>query len=298
MFNNEFNKRNKHKFISNFLATNKQTGEKCLIKIIDEIIYVERKILQNFISEFKLIIHPNIIELKEIIETEEKIYIINKVTSGLLFKRIIEKTSSTYTEKYISTIIRQLIITLDYLHEKNFIHNDIQPENLFFINNKEEIENNQEILLLDISKSSIIQLIQSQKLECRCDLPLFISPERIKSENNTTKGDMWSVGVIVYLLLCGFLPFIHDKDMPKLFDSILNANFNFPVENWKNISNDAIDFINCLLVIDPLKRMSAKEALQHAWLQGIPPQFPLERAKNNLKEYYYSSPDIWFDEDC
>ena len=287
------NKRDPFTLTFTHRATYKATGETFKIKS-NNISHLDSEMYQNFVSEIESISHPNIVQLKETIETNETFYIVNEETSGLLFKRIIEKSSQSYTEGFISSLIRNLVQALDYLHDKNISHLDVLPENLYLKFKKEQEERNIDIedeLLLEMS---ISKLTGSETLMSPvCRIPVYVSPECLKGNSDGKESDMWSVGVICYVLLCGFPPF-YSENIPELFTAIISADFDYPDEYWRYISDSAIDFIDCLLVEDPAKRMSAKDALQHRWLQvdeqlpGSPQQIPLEKSFTKLKEYLSS----------
>eukprot|EP01097_Dermamoeba_algensis_P005047 TRINITY_DN321_c0_g1_i4.p1 TRINITY_DN321_c0_g1~~TRINITY_DN321_c0_g1_i4.p1 ORF type:complete len:156 (+),score=44.94 TRINITY_DN321_c0_g1_i4:611-1078(+) len=104
-------------------------------------------------------------------------------------------------------------------------------------------------------------------LETACGTPGYVAPEVLTATGYDKEVDLWSIGVITYILLCGFPPF-YNEDVPALFEQILNADFDYPEEYWDSISDEAKDFINRLLVVDAEKRMTTQQALEHPWLQG------------------------------
>jgi len=260
------------------LGTHNASGEQFAIKIIDK-----KNVKQDLhrlaieMDVLKSVCHPNIIELKEIFETDETLYIVTEVVSGgELFDRIVEKGS--YSEKDAAMLIRKLIEALDYLHDKNIVHRDLKPENLLLKSKNEDTE----VKLADFGLSKVLG--NEVLMQTACGTPGYVAPEILKAEGYGKGVDLWSVGVITYILLCGFPPF-YNENVPALFESIINAEFDYPDEYWSHISDDAIDFIDNLLVADPSKRMDAKAALQHTWLQGNAPSTPLKAVQTKLKEY-------------
>lgn len=116
-------------------------------------------------------------------------------------------------------------------------------------------------------------------MQTACGTPGYVAPEVLNATGYDKEVDMWSVGVISYILLCGFPPFYGDT-VPQLFEQILNGRFDYPEEYWCNVSDTAVDFINKLLVVDKEKRMTAAQALQHPWLTGKQSEAKLEIGKN------------------
>ena len=94
-----------------------------------------------------------------------------------------------------------------------------------------------------------------------------MAPEVLQAQGYGPEVDLWSIGVITYILLCGFPPFYHEE-LPELFEQIMSADFDFPEEYWDSVSNEAKDFIKKLLVVKPSDRMTVDQALSHPWLKG------------------------------
>jgi len=237
----------------------KEDGHVYAVKIINKAnqdlsrLTVEMEILQS-------VKNTNIIQLREIYEKESTLYIITElVTGGELFDRIVKK--GHYTEKDAATVIRKLCEAIDYLHSKGIVHRDLKPENLLL---KEE-DDDTEIKVADFGLSKIVGA--DNMMQSACGTPAYVAPEILSSSPYTKAVDLWSIGVITYILLCGFPPFYH-QHIPILFKAILKADFSYPEEYWGNISDDAIDFIDNLLVRDPDLRMTARQALSHRWLQN------------------------------
>lgn len=254
-------------------------GDEVAIKIIEKK-NVEQDLarLATEMQILKSVDHPNIIKLKEIFETDSMLYIVTEVvTGGELFDRIVEKGS--YCERDAAVLVKKLVTALDYLHNKNIVHRDLKPENLLL----KSPEQDTEVKLADFGLSKVLG--QEVMMQTACGTPGYVAPEILQS-SETGYGkevDMWSVGVITYILLCGFPPFYNDN-VAQLFESIIKADFDYPSDYWDNISDDAIDFIDNLLIPDPAKRMSAAEALQHSWLSGNAPNTPLKSVPNAIQK--------------
>jgi len=240
----------------------KKTKEKVAVKIIDKknVGKDYEKNLKMEMAILQKVHHPNIIALKEMIDTDDKLYfVMESVTGGELFDRIVEKGS--YSEDDAKELVRKIVSAVEYLHAKGIAHRDLKPENLLV----KSLENDTEVKIADFGLSKIID--QEKMMQTACGTPGYVAPEVLNAEGYGHEVDMWSIGVITYILLCGFPPF-YSESVPEVFEQIMKAEYDYPAEYWDEISSEAKDFINHLLVVDVKKRLSAKGALEHAWLKG------------------------------
>jgi len=240
----------------------KKNGSRVALKFIDKK-YVDKEdlvLLSREIDIMKKVNHQNVLSLKEIFETSTQISLVMElVTGGELFFKIVERGS--YSEKDAANIVNQIINGVKYLHSLGIAHRDLKPENLLCSG-----EDNMTIKIADFGLSKIFaggaQLITS------CGTPDYAAPEVLTGEQSYEKSvDLWSVGVITYVLLCGYPPF-YATTQPALFEKIIKANYSFPEPEWAYVSDTAKDFIRNLLVLDPKKRMTAEECLEHPFLEG------------------------------
>lgn len=241
----------------------KSSGEKVAIKFIEKR-YVEKDeliLLSREIDIMKKVQHRNILRLYEIYETESHLSLVMElVNGGELFYKIVDKGS--YTEGEARDVIRQLVEGVDYLHNKGFAHRDLKPENLLCSESDEGVV----IKIADFGLSKGFG--NGSRLETHCGTPDYAAPEVLRMEGSYDKEvDLWSVGVITYVILCGFPPF-YGKTQTQLFERILNAEYDFPDPEWTHISNQAKDFIQHLLVLDLDKRYKTQQCLEHPWLKG------------------------------
>jgi len=199
------------------------------------------------------------------------------VTGGELFDRIVEKGS--YSEEDAKELVRKIVSAVEYLHSKGIAHRDLKPENLLV----KSLENDTEVKIADFGLSKIID--QEKMMQTACGTPGYVAPEVLQAEGYGEEVDMWSIGVITYILLCGFPPF-YSESVPEVFEQIMKAEYDYPAEYWDDISDDAKDFINHLLVVDVKKRLTAKKALEHAWLKtGKPKTSKLAKFQAKMKNY-------------
>lgn len=235
------------------------TGEEFAAKHIECKRASEKKRVKDEIDILQGVNHSKLIRLCEAYEDTDKIVqILEYLPGGELFERIIDCTYIALTEVDIAGFIEQLLTGLSYLHNCNIVHLDIKPENI--------VCQNQETFDLKLVDFGLARRIDSKKDTCVMQgTPDFVSPEVVNFEPISLSTDMWSVGVITYVLLSGLSPFLGDSNL-QTFTNITTLNFTFDEEEFEPISNTAKDFINKLLVLKPKQRMSASEALLHPWI--------------------------------
>jgi len=243
-------------------GTNKSTKEIVAIKIIDKTKASgesDRKRLETEVKILKQVNHPNIVGLKELFETDKNLYLVMElVTGGELFDKIVEKGS--YTEHESCEIVRKILGAVSYLHSQGIAHRDLKPENLLLRGGTDT-----EVLISDFGLSKIVS--ESAMMETACGTPYYVAPEVLLANGYDKEVDLWSVGVITYLLFCGFPPFYGDS-LPEVFEQIMKAEFDFPSPYWDPVSQLGKDFIKKLLVVDPKKRLTAEQALEDSWITG------------------------------
>ncbi len=209
--------------------------------------------------------HQNILTLVDYFETMNNLYLVTDLAlGGELFDRICRKGS--YYESDAADLIRATLSAVAYLHDHGIVHRDLKPENLLF----RTPEDNADLLIADFGLSRIMDEEQFHVLTTTCGTPGYMAPEIFKKTGHGKPVDLWALGVITYFLLCGYTPFDRDSDFEEM-QAILNADYSFtPLEYWRGVSDSAKDFIRRCLTIDPAKRMTAHEALQHPFVAGWP----------------------------
>ena len=223
--------------------------------------------LANEISILKKVDHPNIIKLYEIFEDEKNIYLImEKCNGGELFDKITHhiRKKEMFKEKEAAYIFFQIISSLYYLHSNGISHRDLKPENLLYYYKGNDIKN--PIKLIDFDLSIFFNQNKNEKMKKKVGTSYYVSPEVLNGEYNE-KCDIWSAGVILYILLSGQPPFNGSNDK-KIYKKIMKLDYNFNKDIWKNISFDAIDLIKKCICFEK-ERLSAKEILSHKWFNII-----------------------------
>lgn len=220
--------------------------------------------LKNEVTILGSIAHPHIVKLYEHYETPDKIFMVQDLLSGgELFDRIIEQTF--FSEKEAARVVKQIASALIYLHDRDIVHRDLKPENLL-LTDKSKDHYDIKIIDFGLAKQS------ATKMQMPCGTPGYVAPEILKKRKYHKQVDVWSLGVITYILLCGFPPFVDDgNNLKSLYKQIRKGNYTFPDKYWKNISDDAKKLISCMLEVKVHKRYTAQQVLDDPWTRETAP---------------------------
>ena len=245
------------------LAEHKQTGLQRAIKEIRKLPGLTTSASTQFIDEVQILSkvdHPHIMKVYELYETSDRYYIVSELlTGGELFDYIIK--SKHVSEALAARVMYQLFGAVCYLHQQGIVHRDLKPENLLLEAPPKDSPIN--IKLIDFGTSCLIS--SAEKLRQKLGTPFYMAPEVLKGKY-TEKCDLWSCGVILYLLLSGSLPF-NSTNEADLLELVQSGTIEFPTSRWKGISEAAKDLIRALLIRDYEHRFSAVQALQCSWIQ-------------------------------
>ncbi|XP_027256490.1 calcium/calmodulin-dependent protein kinase type IV isoform X2 [Cricetulus griseus] len=240
---------------------------------------VDKKIVRTEIGVLLRLSHPNIIKLKEIFETPIEIsLVLELVTGGELFDRIVEK--GYYSERDAADAVKQILEAVAYLHENGIVHRDLKPENLLYATPAPDAP-------LKIADFGLSKIVEHQVLmKTVCGTPGYCAPEILRGCAYGPEVDMWSVGIITYILLCGFEPFYDERGDQFMFRRILNCEYYFISPWWDEVSLNAKDLVRKLIVLDPKKRLTTFQALQHPWVTGKAANFVhMDTAQKKLQEF-------------
>eukprot|EP00555_Chaetoceros_dichaeta_P003563 CAMPEP_0198251994 /NCGR_PEP_ID=MMETSP1447-20131203/2635_1 /TAXON_ID=420782 /ORGANISM="Chaetoceros dichaeta, Strain CCMP1751" /LENGTH=688 /DNA_ID=CAMNT_0043937135 /DNA_START=14 /DNA_END=2080 /DNA_ORIENTATION=- len=205
--------------------------------------------------------HKYVVKLHNYFEEPSRFLMIMEFMSGGdVINRVRE--NSSYTEKDTRELSKSLLTAIAYIHSCDVAHRDIKPENLLL----ETRRSNCRIKVADFGFARRVHAPLS--LTTRCGTPTYVAPEILKNHPHDESADMWSVGVIMYLLLVGYPPFKENKQQ-ELFQKIRLGYYEFQPDDWKDISEQAKDMIQSLLVVDPAHRYSAEKSLQHEWISNM-----------------------------
>uniref|UniRef100_A0ACB8FTW8 Uncharacterized protein n=2 Tax=Sphaerodactylus townsendi TaxID=933632 RepID=A0ACB8FTW8_9SAUR len=239
----------------------RSSSQNYAMKIVDKSkLKGKEDMLENEIVIIRSLTHPNIVSLIEVFETEAEIYLILEyIPGGDLFDAIIQ--SVKFTERDAALMMTDLCGALVYIHGKNIVHRDLKPENLLVQRNPDKTTT---LKLADFGLAKLV----TKPIFTVCGTPTYVAPEILAENGYGLEVDMWATGVILYILLCGFPPFrSHERDQEELFQIIQLGHYEYLSPYWDNISAAAKDLISRLLVVDPQKRYTAQQVLQHLWIQ-------------------------------
>jgi calcium-dependent protein kinase len=213
----------------------------------------------------KIMDHPNIIKLYESFEDHRNIYLILELcTGGELFDRIID--AGHFTEVQAATVMQHMFRAIFYMHENHICHRDLKPENFLFTT-KEPID---KCALKVIDFGLACKFAADQVLTTKAGTPYYVAPQVLAGKYDHS-SDLWSLGVIMYVVLCGYPPFYGETDADVLAKVRL-GNFSFNAADWKSVSEDAKNLIRMLLKMNPRDRYTAEQALNHVWVRNKAPK--------------------------
>ena len=248
-----------------FRCVRKTDGKEYACKVIDKS-NIEAKftgLLAQFLIEIKvlkMLDHPNIIHLEDHFETSDRIYIVMEMMSGgELFDYVVAK--GTLSEEEASVIIRKICSATAHMHACNIIHRDLKPENLLLTRPGKDAE----VKLIDFGLAKVMQEDTARSF---LGTKGYLAPEMLQRSNYDKSVDMWSLGVIAFVLLCGCLPF--DDDSSRIIsESAARKKFTLRFPRWATtLSASAKDLLYNLLDVDPKTRYTAEQAMNHPWVSG------------------------------
>eukprot|EP00927_Polykrikos_kofoidii_P029189 TRINITY_DN25280_c2_g4_i1.p1 TRINITY_DN25280_c2_g4~~TRINITY_DN25280_c2_g4_i1.p1 ORF type:complete len:744 (-),score=98.74 TRINITY_DN25280_c2_g4_i1:551-2782(-) len=245
------------------LGTHILTGERVAVKVLEKGRIVDSADVERVAREIhilKLIRHPHIIQLYEIIETPRQLYLIMEYAcGGELFDYIVQHVRAE--EHEACRFVHQILAGVERVHETRVVHRDLKPENLL-------LDERKDIKIVDFGLSNTYQ--DGQLLQTACGSPCYAAPEMIAGHRYVPcMVDIWSCGVILFALVCGYLPFEAVEDQnnhAELYKKILNAEYEIP--NF--VSAEVADLISGMLTTDPEKRLTLAGIREHAWYRQIP----------------------------
>ena len=257
------------------LAIHKATKQTRAVKIIQKS-KVDTKVLFNEINVLSKLSHPNIMQIYEIFDDNTNIYIVSEYCKGGELFEIIS-TKGNFSEKDACVIMKQLMSAICYSHQNNIVHRDLKPENILMDNDNDD-------LTIKIIDWGCAQTIKTTKQSNQADgTAYYIAPEVLKGEYNE-KCDIWACGVIFYILLCGYPPFNGETD-DEIYLEVLKGKFEFPEEDWSEVSDEAKALIKKMLTKDVNKRITALDSMQDPWFKKFEEkeQYDKNLAKSVLK---------------
>ncbi|XP_032683989.1 ovarian-specific serine/threonine-protein kinase Lok-like [Odontomachus brunneus] len=218
--------------------------------------------IKNEVEILRKLEHPCIIQMKDIHDTPRTVYIVLELMKGgELFEKI--RSRGKLSESFTKLIFYQVILAVRYLHKQDITHRDLKPENIL-------LADNSDITVAKVSDFGLAKLVDAQTMmRTFCGTPFYVAPEILSNLGRisyTNQVDVWSLGVILYVCLGGVLPF-HTQNKMSLEVQIKNGLYVFPKTCFGHVSEEAIDLIKRMMTVDPKKRITVQQILQHSWLR-------------------------------
>ncbi|XP_072326982.1 serine/threonine-protein kinase 33-like [Scyliorhinus torazame] len=229
------------------------------------------KMLEREIAILKMVNHEHIIKLEEVYETTKKVYLVIEFCELGELKGILEEKGHL-SESETKHIISSLASAIFYLHKNDIIHRDLKLENIL-VKSNDNTDDNELKLNIKVTDFGLSVLkdgagVGSESmLQDTCGTPLYMAPEIINNYDYSKQCDLWSIGIIMYILLCGQAPFTATSS-EKLYEEIKKGDLDFSHSSLKSISESARGVLKSLLIVDPAHRMTASELLNHRWITG------------------------------
>uniref|UniRef100_A0AAY4CWQ0 non-specific serine/threonine protein kinase n=2 Tax=Denticeps clupeoides TaxID=299321 RepID=A0AAY4CWQ0_9TELE len=266
----------------------KSGGEKCALKMLQDCPKARREVELHY----KASSCPHIVDIKDVYENLYQgkkclLIVMECMDGGELFSRIQERGDQGFTEREASEIMRNIGEAIQYLHSINIAHRDIKPENLLYTSKRSDAI----LKLTDFGFAK--ETTAHNSLATPCYTPYYVAPEVLGPEKYDKSCDMWSLGVIMYILLCGYPPFYSNHGLamsPGMKKRIRNGQYEFPNPEWSDVSEEAKHLIKHLLKTEPNQRMAITEFMNHPWInQSMEvPQTPLHTSRVLNEEK-----DVW-----
>ncbi|KAM0827038.1 hypothetical protein ACQ4PT_068455 [Festuca glaucescens] len=270
-------------FGTTYQCVDKATGKDFACKSIAKRKLVTEEDVEDVRREIQIMHHlaghPNVISIVGAYEDAVAVHLVMELCAGgELFDRIIQR--GHYSEKAAAQLARVIIGVVEACHSLGVMHRDLKPENFLFVNQKEDS------LLKAIDFGLSIFFKPGEIYSDVVGSPYYVAPE-VLMKNYGCEVDVWSAGVIIYILLSGVPPF-WDESEQGIFEQVLKGDLDFSSEPWPSISKSAKDLVRKMLNRDPGKRLTAHEALCHPWVcvDGVAPDKPLDSAVlTRLKQF-------------
>ncbi|KAF9582114.1 hypothetical protein BGW38_000624 [Lunasporangiospora selenospora] len=241
-----------------YRATDKDTKVVYAGKVVMKDPRFTPKVAINLDREIAILMTINhVMSLYRVFNEERSYVLVTELAPyGELFDLIVEK--ERFTESEARHIFRQLLSGVQYLHARGIVHRDLKAENILVMDNQS--------LTVKISDFGLATFMGDRGyLETVCGTPQYLAPEILRREEYGKAVDMWSLGVILYISLCGFPPFSEDLGPPSMRIQVLSGKFEFFAPFWEDIGESAKSLVSSLLMLNPAERLSVDEALEHPW---------------------------------
>ncbi|KAM4533602.1 serine/threonine-protein kinase 17A [Odontesthes bonariensis] len=247
-----------HEYAAKFMRKRRK-GQDCRMEIIHEIAVLELATTS-----------PRVVNLHQVYEmASEMVLVLEFAAGGEIFNQCVsDREDEAFSEEDVKRLMRQILEGVAFLHQNNIVHLDLKPQNILLTSG------------FPLGDIKIVDFGLSRKVSSHHELreimgtPEYVAPEILNYEPISIATDMWSIGVLAYVMLTGFSPFL-GEDKQETFLNISQLNVSYSVEELQQLDQAALSFIQMLLRKHPQERASAEQSLQHPWLQSSEPQEPL-----------------------
>jgi len=274
-----------------YKCTNKESGEISAVKVVDKSKAGPKDIddVMHEVNMMKTVgFHAHVVQLKESFDTPKHMFLVlDLLSGGMLFDRIVQMKH--YSEQSASKLIKNFLLALEHIHSKGIMHRDLKPENLLLKYNADP-NSKDESHLTNVALADFGLAGRVPGQTC-CGSPSYIAPEvinvgylRTQKEPYDAKCDVWSLGVIAYILLSGKMPF-HGRQYKETFQKIVKNQWSFVGDIWEHVTPAAKDFIKTMLTPDPKLRPTAAEALKHPWVASVQPDTHLAQIQEGIMQF-------------
>ncbi|CAO3588959.1 unnamed protein product [Absidia cylindrospora] len=255
------------------------------------------RLLPSIIQEIGILMsleaHPCVIKIEKVFDEPKYIYLVLEyVRGGDLFDLV--SSNVCLSEEQTRFIFFQLFAGIKFLHDRQVVHRDLKPENVLVV---DPVKLQIKITDFGLAKTTSAK---QQNLDSQCGTPNYVAPEILDPaglRNYNKSCDLWSLGVILYICLCGFPPFNDDMAPPSMKEQIRGGIYSYPAKYWDHISTEAKDLIDRLLTVDPSSRINVEDARMHPWmimdLEDLRSRVQgLDDAALELLQHYETNPSV------
>jgi len=246
------------------------------VKVVDKtkLTPTEVRNLQTEISILQSLRHPNIIGIIDVFQNEQKVKIVLELCQERsLAHEIDENGSKGLPQNYCARVVYEMARCIEFLHQHHVVHRDLKPENVLFdqrsgavkladFGSAKQIDAKQNCIK---NKKSAQLNLSAFLMNTKMGTPLYVAPEMLTDKHYTYKVDLWSLGCILYISLCGYHPFSSRK-LDKMYQNIMKGAFDFESATWNAVDDHAKDLVNALLCVDPKERLKVEQVLHHQWI--------------------------------
>ena len=232
--------------------------------------------LRKEVEILRALDHPNIVSCLDFFEDKKRFHVVMEfLQGGEVFDKLVQKQH--YSELEARELVLVLLNAIKYCHDRNIVHRDLKCENLLLVSNEDN-----HLGSIKVADFGFATKVHGEEELPQCGTPGYVAPEILQHKKYGVACDMWSIGVIAYILLGGYPPF-NEKTQKALFTKIKSGKYEFHEAYWKNVSKEAQDFISKLLVVDSRKRYTVDQAMKHSWIMRAADELSTRKLDSNLK---------------